>query len=106
MTAPTRGFRFPWRSRRERVRELDAELSFHLEMRVRDLVAAGVSLAEAERRAREEFGDLELTRAYCLTMDDRTDRRVRLADRMAGWRQDLHYAARTLRMECPLNQTR
>jgi predicted permease len=92
-----RTFRFPWRSRRQIARDLDAELAFHLEMRVRDLVAAGVPPREAERRAREEFGDLDFTRAYCLTMDERTDRAARLTDRFDGWRQDLHYAARTLR---------
>jgi predicted permease len=92
-----RTFRFPWRSRRQIARDLDAELAFHLEMRVRDLVAAGVPPREAERRAREEFGDLDFTRAYCLTMDERTDRAARLTDRLDGWRQDLHYAARTLR---------
>jgi hypothetical protein len=37
-------------------RELDAELADHLARRVRDHVAAGLSDAEADRRARLELG--------------------------------------------------
>ena len=37
-------------------RDLDRELRFHLDERIDDLVAAGLSLDEARRRARLEFG--------------------------------------------------
>ena len=94
---PTRLFRFPWRSRKEIARDVDAELAFHLEMRVGELVAAGIDLDEARRRAREEFGDLEYTRAYCRDLDERTERAVRTADRLSDWRQDLRHAWRTIR---------
>ena len=36
--------------------DLDKELRFHIEERVADLVAAGVTSDEARRRARLEFG--------------------------------------------------
>ncbi len=50
---------FPWRSRTEIARDVDAELAFHLEMRVNELVAGGLTPDEARRRAQDEFGDLE-----------------------------------------------
>ena len=52
-------FQFPWRSRRQIARDVDTELAFHLDMRVTELVAAGVSADEARRQAVTEFGDLE-----------------------------------------------
>jgi putative ABC transport system permease protein len=97
---PAKGHRFfqlPWRSRSRIARDVDVELIFHLEMRVSDLVAQGIPAADAQRRAREEFGDLERTRKYCRDLDARADREIRLADRLAEWRQDLRYALRTLR---------
>jgi len=87
----------PWRSREAIARDVDTELSFHLEMRVAELVRLGHSQIDAERRAREEFGDLEFTRNYCRSMDEGTETRMRMSDRLADWRHDLRYAARTLR---------
>jgi predicted permease len=43
--------------RRRMERDLDTELQFHLETRVDDLMARGLPRADAERRARTEFGD-------------------------------------------------
>ena len=57
----------------------------------------GLSLEDARRRAREDFGDVELTRDYCRTSDERADRAERAADRFTDWRQDVAYALRTLR---------
>ena len=87
---------FPWRSRTEIARDVDAELAFHLEMRVNELVAGGLAADEARRRAQEEFGDIEFTRKYCRRVDERTDRETRTADRLGEWRQDVRYAWRTL----------
>ena len=90
-------FRFPWRSRKQIVRDVDTEIAFHLEMRVDELVASGVDGDDARRRAREEFGDLERTRAYCRDVDERTDRDARASDRLSEWWQDAAYAWRTIR---------
>jgi predicted permease len=87
----------PWRSRAGIARDVDAELSFHLDMRVAELMAQGLSDGDARQRAREEFGDVEFTRAYCRAVDARADRAVRFSDRLTDWRQDLRYAVRTLR---------
>ncbi len=94
---PSRFFQFPWRSRSQIARDVDTELEFHLEMRVAELVAQGLSAAAAQARAREEFGDIEFTRAYCLNADRASDRSQRTADRLGELRQDVAYAWRTLR---------
>ena len=76
-----------WRSRTER--EMDAELNFHLEARVEDLLHRGLPRAEALRRARLEFGGFEKAKEEC-----REARGVPLLESIA---QDLRFALRTLR---------
>jgi putative ABC transport system permease protein len=44
---------------------MDEEFSFHLESRIRDYIRDGLSLSDAERRARQEFGALELAKDEC-----------------------------------------
>ena len=68
---------------------MDAELRFHLDSYVEDLVRGGLDRAEAERRARADFGDLEAKKDDCrqargfLWIDDlRAD--LRLTVRMLG----------------------
>jgi predicted permease len=46
-------------------RHLDAELRFHLDQRIADLVATGMAPEEARRRARLEFGGLEQAKEEC-----------------------------------------
>jgi predicted permease len=96
MPAPKRLFRFPWRSRDAIAADVDAELAFHLDERVADLVRQGAAPEEARRQAQDEFGDIEYTRKYCRDMDTTTERELRMADRLAAWSQDLRYAWRTL----------
>ena len=48
---PTSALSFPWRSRAAIARDVDAELAFHLEMRVSELIAAG-SRADAAQPPR------------------------------------------------------
>jgi len=43
-------------------REIDEELAFHLEMRTRENIAAGMAPEEAEHRARERLGELDRVR--------------------------------------------
>jgi hypothetical protein len=92
-----RSFRLPWRSRRQIARDVDAELAFHLDMRARELAAAGLPIDEARRRARDEFGDVAFTRAYCRDLDERSERVTRLTDHVGEWRQDVRYAWRGMR---------
>jgi putative ABC transport system permease protein len=70
-------------------RELDRELSDHIERQTAGYVAAGLGAAEARRRALLEFGGIEQTKEEC-----RDARGTRLASDLA---QDLRYGLRVLR---------
>jgi predicted permease len=63
--------RQPWR-------EVDDELRFHLDMRIRDYLARGYTRDEAERAARERFGDVEHVRRTLQSHDARRERMSRL----------------------------
>jgi len=76
--------------RRDRVEDgMAQELRFHLEAYADDLVADGVSPAEAMRRARLEFGGVERVKEEC-----RQARGLRFVDEL---RQDVRYAIRSMR---------
>jgi putative ABC transport system permease protein len=70
-------------------KHLDAELRFHLEHRIADLVAAGMAPEEARRRARLEFGGLEQVKEEC--------RDVGASHIIETVLQDLRYGLRQLR---------
>src|SRR5690242_8869660 len=75
--------------RRDRMeRELNAELQFHFDALVRDHVRAGLSEAEARRRARQEFGEMEGLKEAC-----RDARGTRWLDDTL---RDLRFASRLL----------
>ena len=69
-------------------KRLDAELRFHLEERVRDYVASGMSLAEARRRAHLAFGGLEQVKQDC--------REARIENHVEDLLRDFQYALRSL----------
>ncbi len=46
-------------------RRMDAEMRFHLETQIADYIRQGITPAEAELRARREFGPLELAKDEC-----------------------------------------
>ena len=75
------------RSRTEH--DMDAELQFHLESFANDLIRTGVPREEACRRAKIEFGGLELTKENC--------RDARRANVVESLLQDLRFGVRTLR---------
>src|SRR5215469_3846569 len=64
------------------------EMRFHIEAYTRDLIESGVPQDVAERRARIEFGGVELYKERC-----REARGLRLLDELGA---DLRYASRTL----------
>jgi hypothetical protein len=51
--------------RRRLESEMEAEIRFHRERRAADLVASGLSRAEAERRARLELGAIDGIKERC-----------------------------------------
>ena len=85
-----RAFRLPWVSATRVQREVDDELRFHLDMKTKELIEAGVAPNEALRQARAQFGDLEFTRRYM----NRTDRARMIGKRRAEWADELHQDVR------------
>src|SRR5262245_9079640 len=90
-------FTFLRRSRADIRADVDAELRFHLETRVEELVAAGETRERAIRQAAREFGDLDDARQYMRRLDVRTEMDRRRRDYMGEFRQDLRHALRQLR---------
>jgi hypothetical protein len=74
--------------RRNWERRVDAELRFHLDQQIRNYVDNGVSRAEAEARARQEFGTLELAKDEC--------RDGRSAEWLRHVARDVRHAGRSL----------
>ena len=70
-------------------RELDEELRFHFERQTEKYMEAGISLQEAERRARLTFGGLDQIKQEC-----RDARGISLLEMLL---QDARYALRMLR---------
>lgn len=50
--------------------DVDDELRFHMEMRIKEYVASGLSLDDATRRARERFGDVGRARDACVDVQE------------------------------------
>lgn len=68
---------------------MDAELRFHLDQQIRGHIDRGLTRAEAERRARQEFGTLELAKDEC--------RDQRSAEWLHHILRDIRHACRSLR---------
>ena len=78
-------------------RDVDEELAFHLETRVRQLIASGMHPDDARREAKRQFGDVESVRQSCVTMDEQRELSMRRANYMSEVLQDLAFTVRTLR---------
>ncbi len=78
-------------------RDIDAELRFHFEARIEELVGQGMSRDDAHARAVEEFGDVNAVRSDLRAIDTRVARRRSRVEWLDGVRQDVVYAARSLR---------
>ena len=78
-----------WFKRRSWERKMAAELQFHLDTQIAGYVEQGMSLKEAEQRARLESGPLELAKDEC--------RDQRPAQWLSHIALDIRYAARSFR---------
>jgi putative ABC transport system permease protein len=78
-------------------RDIDAELRFHFDARIGELIAQGMDADAARTQALEEFGDVNDTQRDLHTIDERMARRRSRTDWLDGFRQDIIYAARSLR---------
>jgi predicted permease len=92
-------FRFPTRSSNDVRRDVDDELSFHLEMRMRDLIAEGWQETQAREQALREFGDVRRSVASLTRHDERVERRRGLGRFASELRQDVAYGLRLLRRD-------
>jgi putative ABC transport system permease protein len=77
--------------------DVDAELSFHLDMRIQELVAGGMPPDEARDLALRRFGDYERARRVCVDIDRRRERTMARTEYLTELRHDAAYAIRTLR---------
>ena len=67
-------------TRRSIVRDVDDEIRFHIETRVDALMAQGHSRSDADRIAREEYGDMNAARDELTAIDERFAARMALRE--------------------------
>jgi predicted permease len=76
--------------------EVDDELAFHLERRVADYVARGLSPEAARAAALERLGNLDPVRSECTDLLTEERRAAARRDWLDDLRQDLRYGVRSL----------
>jgi putative ABC transport system permease protein len=79
--------------------DVDAEFDFHLEQRINEYVAQGLTPAEAESRARARFGSRARARAATIVEDRGRLRRERRVSLFRGVGNDVRFAVRMLRRQ-------
>jgi len=96
MRAPSwrRYLRF-WRS--DVTRDVDDELRFHMESRIAEFIAAGMTPQEARAEATKRFGDVDRVRQRVEVIDKEFDHERRRAEMWESLQQDLRYALRGIR---------
>ena len=78
-------------------RDVDTELAFHLDMRIKRLIERGMDPAAARAQALRQFGDWDLVRSEMLDIDYQQEKTVKRANYITELRQDTAYALRSLR---------
>jgi len=78
-------------------RAVDDEIEFHVQERVDEFIAAGMSPTEAAAEVRRRFGDISTLRGQLVTIEERARRRSTVAGIWNGLTQDIRFAARSLR---------
>ena len=76
--------------------DVDDEFAFHVETRVDELVAQGLSPKDARSEALRGFGDIQQVKAICRTLAEERERTMRRTQWWADWRYDLRFALRQL----------
>ncbi|HEY4304893.1 MAG TPA: ABC transporter permease [Gemmatimonadaceae bacterium] len=90
-----RVFRVPGSAKQTRA-DVDAELVFHIQGRIEELVASGMSRDDATREAQRRFGDLARIEAEVERLDRDRQRRRSLYDRVSTLISDVRFAARSV----------
>lgn len=82
-------WRSPFKQRQRWEQQMDAEFRFHLESQFEKYLQQGLTREDAERRARREFGALDLAKEEC--------RDVRPAEWLERFLREIRHAVRSLR---------
>ena len=90
-----RVLRLPLTRRRLR-REVDDELRFHLEERIEELLALGLTREDAEAEARSRLGDIAMHRRQMRAIDEEMLRMRSRRELLDALRREMRHAARTL----------
>lgn len=90
-------FRWPFRNSRQIARDVDEELSFHLDRRIEELCAEGMMPHAAREEALRQFGDLQQTKQYCHGVSLRQETNTRRRQVAEGLWLDLRHALVSLR---------
>ncbi|HEY4217969.1 MAG TPA: ABC transporter permease [Gemmatimonadaceae bacterium] len=78
-------------------KDIDAEMHFHIQMRVEDLMREGRSADDAKDIAAREYGDVMQARRELRSIDRRTARQASWREWLASWTQDIRFALRGFR---------
>jgi predicted permease len=76
--------------------EVDAEFDFHVEMRIRELVARGMTADEARRAAIARFGNIDRVNAVCRAIGRQRENDMRRTEYLSELQQDVSFAVRQL----------
>lgn len=76
--------------------DLDDELRFHMEMRVDEYMARGMSEDDARRSATARLGDIDAARTECIALGRASERHVRRTAYFEDLRTDIRFALRSL----------
>jgi predicted permease len=80
-------------------READDEIRLHLQLRIDELIAGGMSADEARAEAERRFGSIEAERAQFAHAARRRDEKMRVREWVESVAHDVRYAFRTLRRD-------
>ena len=85
-----------WLWRVPLAQEVDEEIGFHVEMRTRELTAAGMDPAEARRTALARLGDVSDLRRTCIDLGRKRDRQMSVFQWLDEFRHDVRFALRQM----------
>ena len=89
--------RFKLPPHRDRIAsDIDAELEFHIGVRIEELVAGGMQRADAEREVMRHFGDRRRVQEELERIAGSVERQRAWRDGIAAIARDTHYAVRAL----------
>src|SRR5688572_19922018 len=92
-------FRLAPRAPDQIIREVDDQIDLHIDLRVEQLVAEGMSPAAAREEALRRFGSLDRTYPALVSSANRREHHMRFRHILDTLRQDLLQASRALRKQ-------